>query len=343
MKAAMTIVIVAALAAMYGCHGQSSNLQGTRSLETTCQVELVGPPGPDGDTGAKGPTLTLVGPVSRSSPSDEQGTDAQGSTTARLADATGDAGATGSQGPAGPTGPQGPDGVIDRWISYRDFWFDTDKAVIHGADLDKVREIAAYMKNNPSLQLGIDGSTNPRATEWRDQDLGDRRVKAVRNALITAGVSANRISDGMFGDVQLRRDGRVEVLIKTDQLSQAQFGPAGPAGVVDRWTSYRDFWFDPDKAVIHGADSTKVGEIAAYMKNNPSLQLGIDGSANPRAAEWRDQDLEDRRVKAVRDALITAGVPANRISDGAFGDAQLRRDGRVEVLIKTETRLSQSP
>jgi outer membrane protein OmpA-like peptidoglycan-associated protein len=78
------------------------------------------------------------------------------------------------------------------------------------------------------------------------------------------------------------------------------------------------------------------------MKDNPSIQLGIDGSTNPRAAEWRDQDLGDRRVKAVRDALVAAGVSADRISDGAFGDVQLRRDGRVEVLIKTETRLSQS-
>jgi len=33
--------------------------------------------------------------------------------------------------------------------------------------------------------------------------------------------------------------------------------------------------------------------------------------------------------------LIQAGVPAYKIQTGAFGDAQLTRDRRVEVLIST--------
>jgi outer membrane protein OmpA-like peptidoglycan-associated protein len=42
--------------------------------------------------------------------------------------------------------------------------------------------------------------------------------------------------------------------------------------------------------------------------------------------------LSNQRVKAIRDALIKAGVPADKIKAGAFGDPELRRDGRVEVL-----------
>jgi hypothetical protein len=53
---------------------------------------------------------------------------------------------------------------------------------------------------------------------WRDQDLCDRRVEAIRASLIRAGVPAERISAGMFGNVKLRRNGRVEVLLKTNQL-----------------------------------------------------------------------------------------------------------------------------
>jgi hypothetical protein len=40
-----------------------------------------------------------------------------------------------------------------------------------------------------------------------------------------------------------------------------------------------------------------------------------------------------RRVGTVREALIQAGVPAYRTQTCAFGDAGLRRDRRVEVLI----------
>ena len=77
--------------------------------------------------------------------------------------------------------------------------------------------------------------------------------------------------------------------------------------------------------------------MAAYVAQNPSLELGLDGSVNSASAHPINQDLSDRRVSAVRDALIEAGVPADRIEMGAFADPELRRNHRVDVLIKTRT------
>ena len=104
--------------------------------------------------------------------------------------------------------------------------------------------------------------------------------------------------------------------------------------MIDRWTSYRSFWFDHDTVGLRGSDTGQVPEIAYYMEQNPSLKVGIDGSI-PRGSDPRSQDLAGRRVSTVCEALITAGMPAHRIERGAFGDAQLARDGRVEVLIRT--------
>jgi outer membrane protein OmpA-like peptidoglycan-associated protein len=105
--------------------------------------------------------------------------------------------------------------------------------------------------------------------------------------------------------------------------------------MVGQWTSYRDFTFGYNDARIQDSDSAKSAEIAAYMKANPSLQLGLDGSMDPRGSDPKDQTLSDRRVEAVRAALIEAGVPAYKIKIGAFGDSQTRRDRRVEVLFAT--------
>jgi outer membrane protein OmpA-like peptidoglycan-associated protein len=134
---------------------------------------------------------------------------------AGVAGSTGHSGATGPQGPVGPTGAQGPVGVVDRWTSFRDFWFDFNKADLSASEMSKVSEVAAYMKQNPSLRIGIDGSMNPNGTDPHNQDLSDRRISAVRDALIRAGVPASKIQTGTFGDTQLARDRRVEVLIRT--------------------------------------------------------------------------------------------------------------------------------
>jgi outer membrane protein OmpA-like peptidoglycan-associated protein len=131
------------------------------------------------------------------------------------AGAMGPSGGAGAQGPIGPTGAQGPAGVVGHWTAYRDFTFYTDRTDLQPSDVTMANEIAGYMAHNPSLQIGIDGSTNPSGGASTDQDLNNRRVEAVHNALINAGVPASKIQTGAFGDPQLRRDGRVEVLIAT--------------------------------------------------------------------------------------------------------------------------------
>jgi len=99
-----------------------------------------------------------------------------------------------------------------------------------------------------------------------------------------------------------------------------------PAGG-ERWISYRDFWFDFASSVIDPTDAAKVADVAAYLRQNPSYRLGIDGAVNE-----GHEGLGAQRAASVRAALVKAGVPAYKIHDGAFGDRLLRRERRVEVL-----------
>jgi peptidoglycan-associated lipoprotein len=81
------------------------------------------------------------------------------------------------------------------------------------------------------------------------------------------------------------------------------------------------------------------------MRQNSSVNLRIDGFADPRGADKYNLALSERRVNAVRDALVKAGVAAGRISPGHFGEARPKctesnevcwqRDRRVEVFITT--------
>ena len=126
-----------------------------------------------------------------------------------MAGPTGRTGAAGPQGAIGQTGAQGPGGPASSWTPFKDFWFASNRSDLQSSDSSKVSEIAKYLSQNPSQQVGIDGSMDPNNT-----DLSNRRVSAVRNALLQAGVPSYKIQTGAFSNPQPQRD-RVEVLVSS--------------------------------------------------------------------------------------------------------------------------------
>ena len=188
-----------------------------------------GPAGPPGMTGATGST-GMTGAQGSSGMTGAQGstgmTGAQGSTG--MTGVQGSAGMTGVQGPTGLTGAQGVTAMAPqpdvRWTSLKNFMFDYDRSDIRYPDSRKPAEIAAYMSQNPSVRVGIDGYTDSRGTSQYNLPLSQRRVTNVRDALIQAGVAADRIETGTFGTDRAmcnpaaeqcaQREGRVEVLVR---------------------------------------------------------------------------------------------------------------------------------
>ena len=163
-------------------------------------LACTGPTGPRGHTGPPGPTGM---------------TGAQGAT-----------GLTGTQGQPGMTAP-GPAASPTGWISLRDIMFDFDTADIRRSEMNKISDVAAYLKQNPSTRVGIDGATDLlRGTNRYNVDLSRRRIANVRDALVEAGVSGDRIETGNFGAKRAecddstepcsKREGRVEVMARSN-------------------------------------------------------------------------------------------------------------------------------
>ena len=95
------------------------------------------------------------------------------------------------------------------------------------------------------------------------------------------------------------------------------------------------FAFDLDEARIRASDREKVTRAAAYVAANPSSRIGLDGRNDPNGNGLRNQSLMERRITAVHDALIQAGVPREQIETGEFADPQERRDREVAAVIIT--------
>ena len=76
--------------------------------------------------------------------------------------------------------------------------FDFDSQSIRASESSKIEEIANSMKGSSS-EIIIAGFTDERGTAEYNRGLGDRRAGAVRESLISQGVSGNRIQTVSFG------------------------------------------------------------------------------------------------------------------------------------------------
>src|SRR5678815_4627786 len=139
------------------------------TVACTGPAGMMGPQGATGMTGSQGSTGMTGSQGSMGM------TGSQGSTG--MTGSQGSTGVTGAQGPAGMPGPRNPAFAGMSWTSLRDFTFDYDRTDIRSSELNQPSEIAAYARQNPSVRLGIDGSTDLlRGTNQYNSGLSQRRI-----------------------------------------------------------------------------------------------------------------------------------------------------------------------
>jgi len=177
--------------------------------------KIYGPTGAQGVAGAPG----VAGPQGVAGPAGPAGP--QGP--------PGMAGSQGMAAPAGPAGPQGPQGtpaVVANWTKFNDILFDFDKSDVRSNETSKVAAIATYVQQNPTTMVGIDGYADPRGTDKYNQALSERRVNAIRDALMKAGVARDKIQTGAFGEMRLKCQEATEACWQSDRRVEVLIGAA---------------------------------------------------------------------------------------------------------------------
>jgi peptidoglycan-associated lipoprotein len=137
---------------------------------------------------------------------------AQGSTKVSPADSTtytitasgpgGSASATASvsvNAPPAPT-PTPQPSMDELWLKeVRDAYFDLDKADIRADARAALSKTADFLKAYPQLKVAIEGHCDERGSTEYNLSLGDRRASAVKQYLVSLGVTADRVSTVSYG------------------------------------------------------------------------------------------------------------------------------------------------
>jgi peptidoglycan-associated lipoprotein len=83
--------------------------------------------------------------------------------------------------------------------SIRDVYFDYDKSDIRGDQQAAIQADAQFLAQHSGINFTIEGHCDSRGSTEYNLALGDQRASAVKSALVSAGVSANRIKTISYG------------------------------------------------------------------------------------------------------------------------------------------------
>jgi peptidoglycan-associated lipoprotein len=100
---------------------------------------------------------------------------------------------------APPPPPQPAPAPIPFEQAVHDAYFDYDKADIRADARQALAQTADYLKANPSTKVTIEGHCDERGSTEYNLGLGDRRASAVKQYLVSLGVSAGSLNTVSFG------------------------------------------------------------------------------------------------------------------------------------------------
>lgn len=85
-------------------------------------------------------------------------------------------------------------------ITLGDVLFDTNKAELKPGGMRSVEKLAQFLQENPQHKVLVEGFTDSVGSEEHNLVLSDRRANAVREKLMSMGISSDRIATRGYGE-----------------------------------------------------------------------------------------------------------------------------------------------
>src|SRR6266496_3667464 len=103
---------------------------------------------------------------------------------------------------AAPPPPPPPSNLTEEQMfaqNVKDVYFDYDKSDIRSSEQASIQADAAFLQQHSGITFTVEGHCDERGSTEYNLALGDNRASAVKNALVAAGVSADRVKTVSFG------------------------------------------------------------------------------------------------------------------------------------------------
>ncbi|PRY25882.1 OmpA family protein [Spirosoma oryzae] len=272
------------------------------------------------------------------------------------------------------------DGQYPRVFAFDNLTFEPGSARITAESRPNVNDLIQIMQAYPSLRIRVEGNTDNTGTDAQNDALSGERAEAVKEALVAGGIEPSRVATRERGDTMLvatnqtatgrEQNRRIDVVVLGVTAPPA--GPIvrvvvdAPGGrkllLTDKAFAYqlarylstkgsrpnKSFLFDELRFATNTARITpdaqaEVTDLAQIMKTYPALHIRVVGYTDSVGLESVNKPLSAVRASFVKQALVEAGIGANRITTSNEGQDEpiatnqtakgRQRNRRVEIII----------
>jgi peptidoglycan-associated lipoprotein len=156
---------------------------------------------------------------------------------------------------------------------------------------------------------------------WRTTDattvaidgIGDVPTAGVKTVTPTTSTSYHLVATGAGGNAEATARVTVNappaVVVPTNTMSAEEAFKA----------NVQDAFFDYDTYDIRGDAQAVLARDASYLVSHPEIKVAIGGYCDERGSNEYNLALGQNRADAAKNALVTAGVAANRIRVVSYG------------------------
>ncbi|HEX9191388.1 MAG TPA: peptidoglycan-associated lipoprotein Pal [Candidatus Deferrimicrobiaceae bacterium] len=111
----------------------------------------------------------------------------------------------------------------------------------------------------------------------------------------------------------------------------AKAAEAGVAVTEEKPSRFADVLFDFDKADLTEEGKKACQAVAEYLRKNPRAKVTVEGHCDERGSAEYNLALGERRAVAVKNYLVSLGVPKGAITTVSFGKERPLDPGHTEA------------
>jgi len=151
------------------------------------------------------------------------------------------------------------------------------------------------------------------ATSVSIDGVGDVPTAGVKTVTPTTSTSYHLVARGDGGTA----DATARVTVNAPPAVQV---PSNTMSAEEEFkANVHDIFFDYDTADVRGDAQSTLSQDAAYFNSHPNVKVVIGGYCDERGSNEYNLALGQSRAEAARNALVNAGVAANRIRVISYG------------------------